>query len=523
MTEVREKIGRIIEEATPFEGNSREREGATDRQQIYAGEADLAETVAAAWDALESYNSPCRFFRHGGLVTVAYDDTGQPRLDPLSDHGLRLVLSRAADWFKVSKQNGNYPAKPPLDVARAMLTDLHRLPALDRIVRSPVVNRKGDLVTNEGYDSDSRVFYAPCGLDVPDVATNPTAAELQEAVDLLVEDLFGDFPFVGDAERAHAIALLLLPFVRDVIDGSTPIHLIEKPMPGTGASLLADVVAIVATGRRAGVMAEGGNDDEWRKRITSTLMTSPTLVLIDNIKRKLDSGSFSGALTAGTWTDRILGVSENISLPVRCAWVVTGNNPSVSTEIARRSISIRLDPQVETPWDRPPEEFRHRDLRRWASENRGRLIWAALTMVRAWFVAGKPPAGLSLGGFDEWSDVVGGIIEVARIQGFLANRNRFYDRADAERDQWDQFIRVWWDKFPNEPVGVGQLLKVITEQEVPLDLGKGTEHSQKIRLGVKLKEIEHRRFTVDDLELRPVLNDRKKSRANQWCLDECCE
>ncbi len=41
--------------------------------------------------------------------------------------------------------------------------------------------------------------------------------------------------------------------------------------------------------------------------------------------------------------------SLRVRRPARCAWVVTANNPAVSTEIARRSIRIRLDPRRDRP------------------------------------------------------------------------------------------------------------------------------------------------------------------------------
>jgi putative DNA primase/helicase len=73
---------------------------------------------------------------------------------------------------------------------------------------------------------------------------------------LLLDDLFGEFPFVGDAERAHVLALVLLPFVRPMISGPTPLHMVEKPAPGTGAGLMIDAISIIATGTSASVMVE---------------------------------------------------------------------------------------------------------------------------------------------------------------------------------------------------------------------------------------------------------------------------
>jgi hypothetical protein len=119
--------------------------------------------------------------------------------------------------------------------------------------------------------------------------------------------MLGEFPFTGEAERAHALALLLLPFVRPMIAGPTPLHLIEKPAPGTGATLMVDAMSLVTTGVGASVMVEGRDENEWRKRLTAKLRTIPTMLLIDNLCRRLDSSSVAAALTAPYWEDRILG------------------------------------------------------------------------------------------------------------------------------------------------------------------------------------------------------------------------
>ena len=33
----------------------------------------------------------------------------------------------------------------------------------------------------------------------------------------MCDELLGDFPFIGQSERAHAVAMFLLPFARDLI------------------------------------------------------------------------------------------------------------------------------------------------------------------------------------------------------------------------------------------------------------------------------------------------------------------
>src|SRR5438876_7662034 len=157
------------------------------------------------------------------------------------------------------------------------------LPILSRIVEAPVFAADGALVTVPGYHEGSRTYYAPrTDFNVPAIPTAPAPEDIERARNLLVQDLLGDFPFTSDAERAHALAFLLLPFVRELIGGPTPLHLVEKPSPGTGASLLVEVLAFPAAGHPTAVLTEGRNEEEWRKRITAKLASAPAITVIDN-------------------------------------------------------------------------------------------------------------------------------------------------------------------------------------------------------------------------------------------------
>jgi hypothetical protein len=171
------------------------------------------------------------------------------------------------------------------------------LPVLAGIVTAPVFGRNGSLLTEPGYHPDARLLYhPPPGFSLPPIPAKPSAEEIAAARSLLLDELLGDFPFTGEAERAHALCLLLLGFVRPMIEGPTPLHMIEKPTPGTGATLMVDAIATVLTGSSASVMTEGRDDDEWRKRLTAKLRQLPVLLLIDNLRQELDSAALAAAL-----------------------------------------------------------------------------------------------------------------------------------------------------------------------------------------------------------------------------------
>ena len=492
---------------------------------------DLPRITKLAWDALSAANDPPQVFRHGSLAArIETDDHGYPIIREMTEHRMRHRLARVASWYAIKgkgKNRAETPTKPPIDVVRDVLaTPDFPLPVLSHIVEAPIFASDGTLQTEPGYHPRTQNYYAPAaGFVIPCVPEQPSASEVKRARELITEDLLGDFPFTSEAEKAHAVGLFLLSFARNLIDGPTPLHLIEKPTAGTGASLLIDVLSRVATGHTAPVMTEARDEDEWRKRITAKLRGGPSIILIDNVSRRLDSAALSAAITSLVWTDRILGYSEDARIPVRCAWVATGNNPIVSSEIARRIIRIRLDAKLDRPWRRDAESFRHPDLRSWVTDHWAELVWSALTLVQGWLVAGKPVAKElpTLGGFEHWAQVIGSILEVSEIAGFLKNLSDFYEASDAEGKIWRMFVAAWWERFQEKIVGVSELFEVATGLDEPFDLGDKGDRSQKIRFGKLLAKARDRQFTLEvdktSANLR-IVSAGEKDRAGQWKLEK---
>ena len=487
-----------------------------------AGNLDLPAITAAALAALERSNDPPTLFRFGGMpVRLERDEFDAPVVRPLTEDRLRHALARAGNWF-VSRSKGPQAALPPVHVVRDCLAHHDQpFPVLERIVEAPVFDRTGSIHAVPGYSSTSRLYLAaPAALHVPPVADRPTAQEIDQARDLLVLDLLGDFPFVGDAERAHALALILTPFLRDLIVGSTPLFLIEKPSPGTGASLLAEAALWPMLGRALAVTVEASTDEEWRKKILARLSTSPVANLIDNVRRRLDSASLSAAITADVFEDRVLGTSNTLKIPVRCLWIATANNPALSNEITRRCVRIRLDARVDQPWMRTG--FQHPDLRAWMTAERPRLVWAALTLGQAWVAAGRPTGAATMGNFEKWAGVLGGVLEIAGVQGFLGNLTDFYSSADEETATWRAFIAAWWHRFGGQRVGVADLFGLVNAEAaptsvdaIPLDLGDRGERSQRTRLGKLLHAQRDRVF-----DGYRITTDRKVEGAQGWRLAE---
>lgn len=470
------------------------------------GEEQLRVDTRLAWGIVVDENDPPEVFEHstGVVIVKSKPKPSEKRnIEQMTPNRMRCRLAKVADWVreKETKDGPVRVAVPPFkSVCENMLEDISpSLPFLKGIITAPTLTEEGVLHKDPGYSEKSKyILELSPGLIIPDIPETPTTDEKAQARECIYELLEG-FPFTSPAERAHAITLLIHPFVRAMIPGMVPMLIIEASTPGTGKTLLVKVLTYIFLGQDVQTMTIGKNDEETRKKITAKAINTPAYLFLDNVKDKIDSATIAAFITSGNWEDRLLGQTKMVSIPVTCALVATGNNITMSSEIARRSIRSKQDARLDRPWERTGEEyFKHPDLMGWTKKHRGKLIGAVLTLVQAWISAGRPVAeGKRLGGFEEWSDVMGGILSVAGISGFLENLNDFYEDSDAEGSVLRSLISAWYRTFGGAEIGVSDIFHIVIKNEIPVDIGEKSERSQKTKLGQLLRQLKGRRFTIE--------------------------
>lgn len=481
----------------------------------------LKKLTEDSWGVVHKENRKKPFmFIYGNAPVRLEEDKGEKNLviRPITEARLRHHLIRIAEWIKIGRDGRECPAVPSKLVLQDFLaTPNMTLPRLSGIVATPIFASDGTLETQPGYSQKTGLYYYPPeGLELIPIPNEPTQDQIKEAKSLILDDLLVDFPFVGDAERAHAVGLLLLPFVRELIHGPTPLHLVEKSTPGTGATLLVRCIAWICTGRDYTSLPEGRDGEEWRKRITAVVFNSPQIVVIDNLTRQLDSSALASVLTSTYWEDRVLGKTEHKGAPVRNAWVATGNNPILSAELARRTIRCRLDAKRENPHLRASDSFKHGDLLGWVQQNRAKLIWAVGIFVQLWVKQGMPflKGKVTMGMYESWEAVIGSILQINGIGGFLGNLTEFYDSVSIEQESRKAFIAAWLNKFGEKPVRVNDLFETATCDDVMLLTDSKSDRSQRTRLGLEIKKLQDQVFSIDcgSAGLKTVVVEKTKNR-----------
>jgi hypothetical protein len=108
-------------------------------------------------------------------------------------------------------------------------------------------------------------------------------------------------------------------------------------------------------------------------------------------------------------------------------------------------------------------------------------------LIQAWIAAGQPLHKIRLGSFEKWSGVIGGVLKVAGIPGFLDNLNELYANADSDGQMWREFTAAWWEAFGEEPKKVSDLTQFCEQRDLMLAVrGDGSARSQQTRLGKAL-------------------------------------
>jgi hypothetical protein len=299
------------------------------------------------------------------------------------------------------------PSAVPLDFAKHFdARGMWNLRVLRGIVEAPTLRADGTVVSAPGYDEASGLYLDTGGVVFPQVADRPSREDALQGLAVL-KDVIKDFPFTDGESRSVMLSAMLTTGCRKSLTAA-PVHSIEAPVMASGKTLLCDSVSMVWTGRPAAAISVGASEEEFDKRVFAVLLQGDPLVLIDNVSRPLKSDEFCKVLTSETIQGRVLGASMNRQASTAVTWLVNGNNLVFEGDIRTRVLVGRIDAGMENPGERRFD----RDLRTWIPENRGMLVAAALTVLRAFVVAGRP--GLDalppFGRFEQWSNLVRGAL-----------------------------------------------------------------------------------------------------------------
>lgn len=334
---------------------------------------------------------------HGRKTMVA-------RLRDIKPVYLRDLIDRTADCFQYDTDNERWVAAPsPSDIATTILErgpDEWDFPVVRGVISTPTMRPDGSLLTTPGYDAATRLLLIEPPL-MPPMPDNPGREDALRGLALL-DDLLVEFPLKDEVSKAVALSGFITPVVRGAFR-TAPLHGAAAPVAGTGKSYLWDTASAIAIGQLMPVISMGANEEEMEKRLGAELMTAQPLISIDNVDKELGGAALCQVIERPIVHIRILGKSERVRIEAGGHTVyTTGNNLVIVGDLVRRVINAWLDAEAERPELR---QFKADPVAK-VMNNRGVYIAAALTICRAYILAGRPDRAPPLASFEGWSNVV---------------------------------------------------------------------------------------------------------------------
>lgn len=412
--------------------------------------------------------------RSGCLVTII-ESKGSPRaqisggsksvsVSPMTVQSLQDRLSRMVRFQRWDTRSSSMkPVDPPKAMIEALLSrGTWDVPCLTGIIETPTLRIDGSIIDRPGYDADTGLYFHPKGVTFPRINPNPTKDDAVAAFTKL-QGIFQGFPFEEPHGRSIAMAALLTALIRNSIR-SAPLFGFSAPKMGSGKSLLADVVSLFVSGTRCQMFSQPKNEEEEDKILTSCFMAGDRVVCFDNCDRVFKSDTMCIVLTQETWRNRLLGFNKIMNFPTNVTFMATGNNLTFAGDISTRVVQCNLDPQCE----RPEERKFTVDLFDHIPRHRGELVAAALTILRAYHVAGRPDQGIKIfGRFEGWSNWIRSALVWVGESDPCISRQRV-EESDPVRNALKNVLSAWYEAFSGRPMQISQVVK---EAEMSADQG----------------------------------------------------
>jgi hypothetical protein len=413
-------------------------------------------------------------YQRAGILGQVQDG----KFHPISPSALRFIIDnslRLASWHRDRESQAQvldfeHCIADWAGVVHSMAGRHAQTRELRLIVNHPVCTADG--VSPPGYHKG---IYHHGEVIIPNMDIAACSA--------ILDDLVIDFPFAERADKHNYFGLLVTPFLRLLIDGPVPMHMIMSSIERTGKTkLVDDVFGRIVLGGPCPAMQLSASDEERDKRFTALLSRCAEAVHFDNLNDFIDSAALCSFITARTYSGRVLGRSEITDFPQDLTIIGTANNPKGTGEIVKRCVPIVLRPDREDPQNR--SEFAHPDLAAYVAENRQRILGVLLGLCLHGL---QNRRRYIFGGFESWASLVGSVAHVAGWEAWRTNAEAWSVEADQETLDLRAFVDAWLKKLGICSVPLSLLHPVARDANVfPKVFSKPTERGQLTSLGFLL-------------------------------------
>lgn len=388
-----------------------------------------------------------RYFQRGrAIVEVQIDPaTKEITVDDLNPISLAHALAGVSAWMRLDKRTKSWELVDPVERVCKALVGVHKyevLPVLKGTARQPYLRPDGTLCQSAGHDPATGLFgvFKADDFNVPE---EPTQAQAEAALGVLTE-LIGEFPFASPHDKSAALAAMLTAAIRPSLTQAPMFH-VRAPQIASGKSYLCSLITALATPGPGSGAPFPARDEECSKLLLALLKGAPAVIAFDNLTDDIKPHkSLCSVLTEESLQGRILGSTRMLPVGTRTLFLSSGNNVGPMADMARRCVTINLDPACELP---AAHVYKRADLIGEVRRDRSRYVAAALTVVRAWIAAGRPRAAAKpLASYMDWLDLC---CQPLMWLGLPDPAKSVFDglAADPDRLLLGRFLKGWHELF----------------------------------------------------------------------------
>jgi hypothetical protein len=313
-----------------------------------------------------------------------------------------------------------------LEIAKRVLVCLDFVDGLPEIklwtdARLPV--RSGDkiVLTKTGYDHSTGIYTSP---DAPEIDEMTVETAIEEWRGLMKEFCFPKSGItekeqpdekLREPERERCIAVALAAALSPMCLYLMPEKAKRPGFAATANSEGAGKTLLLSFGMVAklGFVPTGSapsDEKEMRKVLDSAAHYAVPILFFDNLKGHLSSGELEAFMTSSIRQYRQLcttnySEAENVSTVY-----ITANFATYSPDLRRRLLAVELFLEEARAEERSITSFLNEDK---LIEIRPRLISILWAFIKSWHNNKETKASRLLPSFEEWSNVVAGIVEDA--------------------------------------------------------------------------------------------------------------
>jgi hypothetical protein len=375
-------------------------------------------------------------------------------------------------------------------------------PDVTGLATHPTVLSNGDILSETGLHQQSRLILVGDTI----LGCRPyTRGEAREAGDRLKANFLDGFEFESDLDVIGALAMLITGVQRKVLD-SAPGVLVTAKVQSTGKTTLARRVNLILTQRDLPVTAFPGSEEEMQKTALALLLASPAMLCFDNIPDGFTfrSPTLAMLITAPTFKQRLLGVSQDVEVPTNTLLVATGNNPRLGLDENTRWLEVRLEARTARPERR---RFRHTDVVAHALDIRDQVLRDAVGIVAGYLRSADDIALATR--FPAWDRMVRQPLIWAGV-GDVADAFNRNSAVSEEIAAHANLIRVLHSAFGQ----VSFMARDITQMVKAADLGPSNDALHEILEALRVKDVystkaigwllnrlNGRRCTIDEMDM----------------------